>query len=90
MEEPKITVFDAVQQVKEFLAEPLPDNQIRILHCTVCGAINYIRYGHQEGMGDPLLHIEYHRKRGEISEKKGQEDAHPISTMGSEGSPEDM
>lgn len=90
MEGMKLTVFSEVAKVKEFLAQPLPDNQIRILHCTVCGAIDYIRYGHQEGMGDPLLHIEYHRKRGEISEKGEEPVGRPISTMGSEGSPEDL
>ena len=44
--------------------------------CLICGAINLIQLeGNPEPCGDPDLHLEWHRKRGEIPQQNGNEGA---------------
>jgi hypothetical protein len=58
--------LQTVAEVQEFLASPLPTGQARTMHCRVCGAVTYIRFSPaDQGSGDPVKHVLYHRKQGE-------------------------
>ena len=59
--------LESTADVGAFLASPMKsENAIRMLHCRVCGAIVYIRFGAaDDGMGNPVRHNQYHRERGE-------------------------
>lgn len=49
-----------------YLATPLPPATARILYCSMCGAITYIRFPADGGIGDPEAHNRYHANRGEM------------------------
>lgn len=43
--------------------------------CLICGAINSIQVeGNPEPCGDPGLHIEWHRERGDIPQQDDSEE----------------
>ena len=53
----------AGEDLEAFLASPLPDGFYRTLHCTICGAVTYLRIGGTDIItGDPALHNESHDK----------------------------
>jgi hypothetical protein len=53
-------------ELRELLASPLSQGEVRILTCLMCGALTYIRFGPGGiGMGDPVAHNKYHADRGE-------------------------
>lgn len=46
--------------------DKLANGQIRIVSCKVCGAIISLMVANGDSHGDPELHFDYHRKRGEL------------------------
>jgi len=56
--------WTSMADVQAFLVSPKDKDTFRILECLVCGAITYISLpGQETGMGNPVLHNEYHKRK---------------------------
>lgn len=49
---------------------PVPGSLVRVLFCTDCGALTFIRFsGNSKGTGDPLAHGAYHERLGTLADE---------------------
>lgn len=47
-----------------FYDSPVAEGTMRVLCCTVCGAIIYLAFPSGRSIGDPDLHADWHQKNG--------------------------